>query len=289
MPNKLLIILTILSRLALALFAPEALLDLKTKGDCKVILPDWLFELDYPGHTNRKVKSVSMTIPCVTGPYTNVCCTLSLTNNVIHSKSIATSSAQNDAGVFELNFRDERYLPFEGAEIVESEWTIDLSGKWPKTGGRIVDISQFDFNTISDVIMHVKYTAKEIDSDSDSDSDSSMQEVIDNLPTKLSSEGTRLYQILNLQHDFPNEWHHFLQSDAESLLININKKMFPYFVQNATIEIISTTLHNLNSFDVPVEIDITSQSTIPLELTVQKNKINSNFENFIIITYRLGF
>jgi hypothetical protein len=30
-------------------------------------------------------------------------------------QSIATSNAQNDDGMFELNFRDERYLPFEGA------------------------------------------------------------------------------------------------------------------------------------------------------------------------------
>ena len=28
-------------------------------------------------------------------------------------EAIATSSGQNDSGLFELNFRDERYLPFE--------------------------------------------------------------------------------------------------------------------------------------------------------------------------------
>jgi Tc toxin complex TcA C-terminal TcB-binding domain len=33
-------------------------------------------------------------------------------------QSIATSSAQNDSGMFELNFRDERYLPFEGAGAI---------------------------------------------------------------------------------------------------------------------------------------------------------------------------
>ena len=40
-------------------------------------------------------------------------------------QSIATSHAQNDSGLFELNFRDERYLPFEGAGAV-SEWRIEL-------------------------------------------------------------------------------------------------------------------------------------------------------------------
>jgi hypothetical protein len=40
-------------------------------------------------------------------------------------KAIATSNAQNDSGVFELSFRDERYLPFEGAGAV-SEWSLEL-------------------------------------------------------------------------------------------------------------------------------------------------------------------
>jgi hypothetical protein len=39
--------------------------------------------------------------------------------------SIAASTA-HDSGVFELNFRDERYLPFEGAGAINSTWTLDL-------------------------------------------------------------------------------------------------------------------------------------------------------------------
>jgi hypothetical protein len=36
-------------------------------------------------------------------------------------ESIATSHAQNDSGMFELNFRDDRFLPFEGAGVI-SRW-----------------------------------------------------------------------------------------------------------------------------------------------------------------------
>jgi hypothetical protein len=35
------------------------------------------------------------------------------TKNFSPIESIATSTGQNDSGLFELNFRDERYLPFE--------------------------------------------------------------------------------------------------------------------------------------------------------------------------------
>ncbi len=72
--------------------------------------------------------------------------------NNIPVKAIAASSAQNDSGVFELSFRDERYLPFEGAGAI-SEWMIELSTEQ--------ELRQFDYSTISDVILHLKYTARE--------------------------------------------------------------------------------------------------------------------------------
>lgn len=56
----------------------------------------------------------------------------------------ATSSAQNDSGMFEVNFRDERYLPFEGNGAISS-WQINLP----------LDCNAFDFETISDVIIRL--------------------------------------------------------------------------------------------------------------------------------------
>jgi hypothetical protein len=32
----------------------------------------------------------------------------------------SNSTAQNEAGVFELSFRDERYMPFEGLGVISS-------------------------------------------------------------------------------------------------------------------------------------------------------------------------
>lgn len=65
-------------------------------------------------------------------------------------QSIVTSSGQNDSRLFETNLRDERYLPFEGSGAI-SEWQIQL----PK------DFRQFDYDTISDVVLHLRYTARE--------------------------------------------------------------------------------------------------------------------------------
>jgi Tc toxin complex TcA C-terminal TcB-binding domain len=44
--------------------------------------------------------------------------------NNIPVKAMAASAAQNESGVFELSFRDERYLPFEGAGVV-SELSLE--------------------------------------------------------------------------------------------------------------------------------------------------------------------
>ena len=68
---------------SLALLHPEALVELRETGRCFVELPEALFDLDCPGHYMRRIKAVSLTIPCVTGPYTSVSCTLTLLGNRI--------------------------------------------------------------------------------------------------------------------------------------------------------------------------------------------------------------
>ena len=131
----------ITKHLSLNQLDPLAIIQLRETGKCEFVIPEVLFDLDYPGHYKRRIKSVSLSIPCVAGPYTGINATLSLLENKFRNTAIggkayeenieetdedlavisfrsmrvAVSSAQNDSGVFELNFKDERYLPFEGA------------------------------------------------------------------------------------------------------------------------------------------------------------------------------
>ena len=64
------------------------------------------------------------------------------------TQTIATSTGQNDAGLFEVNLRDERWLPFEGQGAI-STWNLVLD---PRD-------NNFDFGSITDVILHLRYTA----------------------------------------------------------------------------------------------------------------------------------
>ena len=64
--------------------------------------------------------------------------------------AIVTSNAQNDAGLFEPSMSDARYLPFEGGGAI-SRWRLDL----PK------QFRTLDYDTITDVIVHLRYTARD--------------------------------------------------------------------------------------------------------------------------------
>ncbi|CAH2935917.1 MAG: Unknown, probable insecticidal toxin [uncultured Paraburkholderia sp.] len=74
-----------------------------------------------------------------------------IVTNLRASQQIALSSGPNDAGLFELNFGDERYLPFEGTGAV-SGWTL----KFPRPTS---DAQKAALDSLVDVIVHVRYTA----------------------------------------------------------------------------------------------------------------------------------
>jgi hypothetical protein len=60
---------------------PEELIRLRETGICHFNIPEALFDVDFPGHYYRRIKSISLTIPCVTGTYSNVSATLRLGHN----------------------------------------------------------------------------------------------------------------------------------------------------------------------------------------------------------------
>ena len=168
---------------SLAQWDPFALHNLREEGSCLFELDEALFDLDYPGHYFRRIKSVSLSIPCGAGQYTTIACTLTLTENYIRTstegedyarqeegdtrfvsnnlpiKSIATSHANKDCGLFEMDFKDERYLPFEGAGAV-SKWQLTLFTDERESNNSGKKLRQFDYGTIEDAVLHVNYTAR---------------------------------------------------------------------------------------------------------------------------------
>ena len=232
---------------------PVALLRLKSAGACEVTLPEWLFDLDAPGHYLRRFKQVSLSIPSVTGPYTNVSCTLTLLRSSIRKtpqleedqygrtgsedsrfidyvgtvQSIVTSTGSNDAGLFETNLRDERFLPFEGAGA-ESAWKLELPDSF----------RQFDYNTISDVILHLRYTARE----GGQNLRNKAVEHVQALVGEATASGLAL--LLGLKHDFPSEWHRYVAGTGK-FTATVKREHFPYFTKGKAVTIEAVQLYTI--------------------------------------------
>ena len=258
---------------------PNALLQLKATGSCEITIPEWLFDMDGPGHYMRRIKTVSLSIPCVTGPYTSVNCTLSLLKSTIRQtsllkdgeygrdgsednrfkdyfgaiQSIVTSSGQNDSGLFETNLRDERYLPFEGAGA-ESTWKIELPSD---SKDKLPLPRMFDYNTISDLILHLRYTAREGGA-LKSEAVKQIEELVKD--TKESG----LARSFSLKHDFSTEWHRFVNStEDENLKIDIKKDHFPYIAQGFDIKVSKIQLFAITDGELkPRNIDNIPLNTV---------------------------
>ena len=263
-------LLEITKHISLASLDPAQLITLRRTGSCEFSLPEILFDLDFPGHYLRRIKSVSLSIPCVAGPYTSVNGKLALLRDktrvdprvdpsearyeeapvgsddrfrygFVENQAIATSSAQNDSGLFELNFRDERYLPFEGAGAI-SDWKLDLSGKWRLNADEFVEFPQFDFDTITDVILHLRYTTRDA-----RDGGELKRAAIGHMQTQLASEVREqgLFRLFSLRHEFPTEWHRFLESGDSTFTVTLTQQHFPFMFQSsrAAIAIREASLH----------------------------------------------
>jgi Tc toxin complex TcA C-terminal TcB-binding domain len=239
---------------------PAELLRLRTTGCCEIEIPEWMFDLDAPGMYMRRIKSVSLTIPCVVGPYTSVNCRLTLIGSTTRiapelrppahecccppkpcccdcaeseqiarqyelcpddpravrqydaRQAIATSSAQNDAGLFQLSFDDPRYLPFEYMGAV-SRWRIELP---PEN-------NYFDLDSLTDTILRVNYTARE-------GGELLRKAANANAQRHLPGDG---WHLLDIRHEFPDAWqrlggdgdHH---REPRELTLDLHRRMFPF-------------------------------------------------------------
>src|SRR5262249_55785524 len=64
---------------------PMVLVKLRATGRCQFTIPEACFDMDAPGHYFRRIKSVAVSIPSVTGPYTSVNCTLTILKSSIRT------------------------------------------------------------------------------------------------------------------------------------------------------------------------------------------------------------
>ncbi|PTQ98229.1 virulence plasmid A protein [Mucilaginibacter yixingensis] len=272
---------------SLASLSPEALMQLRNTGQCDFSIPEMLFDMDYPGQYLRRIKTVSLTVPCVAGPLTTVACTLSQVSNKYRKntllkasgadaydkyaentegddrfvynigsiQSIATSHAQNDAGMFEVNFRDERYLPFEGTGAVSS-WHLEMTD--PSV------LSQFDYQTITDVIINVGYTSRPGGGAFKQTTTDYLKLLFKKLIAGVPVAG--LYRMFDLKHEMPNNWYAFMNDGSATFSADISKANLPFYTQNSGLKVTvqSAALFVLTTGSTPITVSINGGAAAPL-------------------------
>ncbi len=229
----------ITKHVSLELTQPEALIVLRDTGSASFTLQRALFDLDFPSHYFRRIKGVSITIPGVAGPYVNINCKLSCTQSATHrstavadaeedsqlSESIVTSGAVDDSGLFRFDFTDPRYLPFE-RRGVESSWNIEFTSA----------LKQFDWNSIRDVILTIRYTAREGGSEYGSSTTAALEN------TLTDAEGSEI--AFSVASAFGDAWF-AMWTDAVGpvLEIPLTSAHFPFVHETAGVKINSVQMY----------------------------------------------
>src|SRR5581483_8168621 len=119
--------------------------------------------------------------------------------------------------------RDERYLPFEGTGAV-STWELSM----PKATNRI------DFESLSDVIIHLSYTAL----------DAGDSAFTAHVQSALNPYKGAYYMSFN--QTFSGPWHTFLSTQTDprtqQLKFSLSNQIIPPHITNVTLTSISLKL-----------------------------------------------
>jgi hypothetical protein len=281
----------ITKNISLATLYPEGLLALREQGACFVDLPEAVFDLDHPGHYLRRIKAITISIPCVTGPYTSVACKLTLlanrtrvnptitsqysltgpddsrfTFNAGGVRSVVTSTGREDPAAFELNLQGDRYLPFEGAGVISS-WRLELPP----------DFRAFDYRTIADVVLQIRYTARE---GGEILRDAAAKALTTALKTMELDQGqTGLFRGFSGRHDYPDAWQVLAHgpdgpAGQQRLSLPLTAERLPFFTRGRSVKVtrvlVALVLAPDTAYDDedPVTLILRPPSGAPANLTL---------------------
>lgn len=279
---------------------PKALLDLKETGGCAFTMSESLFDYDFPGQYCRKIKSISITVPALVGPYQNVKATLTQTGSQIliepdldgvafllsssgsttppkgalrsnwhANQKIAISRSIDDNGMFQLNFNDDRYLPFEGTGAV-SRWEFSM----PKQTNR------FNFSNISDLVIKLSYTAL-----------AGAEEFKAGVIDLLEQQPYVGYVAFNFAVQFPSQWYAFMNPPSEALSQEFSFTMLAtYFPYGMNLENVSSIYLQLSlspdtqlGGTLSTMLKVGTQAPIAADFANKTscNLANLNIQNFV--------
>lgn len=249
----------ITKHISLSRLDPIALMELRTSGRCVIQVPEAIFDLEHPGHYFRRIKSLTVSLPSVAGPYSSVPLKLTQTSNRVRVETsanpapigpadaydevpgadprfrynvgsiqtIETSRGDEDGGLFSLDLGDERYLPYEGSGACGT-FMAELPAK----------IRSFDYGTISDVILTMRYTARDGGGGFRTMVETGLERRLNAMAVAASRKG--LWHAFDLRRDLPDVWHRLVSTGKADLAISAAH--LPYFVSARVDQILTSRL-----------------------------------------------
>ncbi|MFV8755454.1 neuraminidase-like domain-containing protein [Nannocystaceae bacterium ST9] len=212
---------------------PLALLELKATGSCVFHLGEGSFDHDFPGHYRRQVKTIALVFDVEEGVYVNATLTQLADRTVLEPdpkavqfllaakddppptirtswkghQQIALSQHdpyEDNNGLFELRFDNDRYLPFEGTGAVSS-WRLQLGGQ----------TTAFDVDDLLDVTIKLKYTAL--------DGGEAFAQRVRGLLKPYDA-----LRLFDMSYDFADSWPDFLADpEAKTFPMLLTRELFP--------------------------------------------------------------
>ena len=129
-----------------------------------------------------------------------------------------------DAGVFELSFRDERYMPFEGAGAV-SRWRLELPAAF----------RPFEYRSIHDVVLSIAYTA-EYDGELRRRVETGNAAAERSLQQLLRNDGVAM--VFSLRQEAPDALHRLLEGpEGVDVDFELTDAHLPFYLAGRTLEV----------------------------------------------------
>lgn len=134
------------------------------------------------------------------------------------NQQVALSTGINDSGLFQANFQDERYLPFEGTGAI-SNWRLEIDGVHGALHRR----------TLSDVVITLQYTARQ--------GGSAFAETV---KSAIGGKTKESAWLLNLAADYSDAWQAFMSRPADGIAFTVERSSLP---GASTKQVTSVYLH----------------------------------------------
>ena len=241
---------------SLAQLLPTDFLQFRQTGQLSFATPMSWFDQDFPGHYQRLIRQVRLSLVALVPPDRGIRATLSTTGisrvttpdafgsftDVVLRRepgTVSVTSPLSATGVFELDMQPDMLLPFEGSGV-DTQWQFSL----PQAA------NPFDFSSIADLLVQIDYTAL-------ADADYSTL-VTRRLNANLDRNSDCVF---SLARDFPDQWYELNNPDPAAIgratTLTLARNDFPIALQEMLTTQVALGLSVSGITPLQVQVSIT--------------------------------